>query len=95
MVNGGTLTVPQAVALASGTTPIASTGRAIVVRIHGDKPEQINVALKNENKGEEAAFVLHDGDMLYILTSGIKAAFVNSSVILSSAASAGIYAATK
>jgi polysaccharide export outer membrane protein len=95
MVNGEHLTVPRALALASGTTIVASVDKAIVVRMSDGQPQQIVVAMQKEEQGEEEPFVLQDGDMLYVKTSGYKSFFINSSNIISSAASAGIYAATK
>jgi polysaccharide export outer membrane protein len=93
MVNGGNLTVAQAVALAYGTSPIGSTSTVTVIRKHGDTVEQVRVPLTKEEKGEQAQLPLQDGDMVYVPTSKLKAALINSSTVLSSAASATIYAA--
>jgi polysaccharide export outer membrane protein len=95
MVNGTSLTVPQAVALASGTLPVAVTSHAVVVRKGPNGPQQIQVALRAQDKGEQSAFVLQSGDMLYVPTSTIKSVLYNSSAILSSAASAAIYTADR
>ena len=91
MVNGGNLTVAQAVALAYGTSPIGSTSNVAIIRKHGDSTEQVRVSLTREQKGEQAQFPLQDGDMVYVPTSKLKEALINSSTVLSSAASASIY----
>lgn len=91
MVNGGTLTLPQAIALASGTTVVAAASTAVVVRKNGQNIVQLQVALKKESQGQEEPFWLQEGDMVYIPTSKIKAALVNSSTVLSAAASASVY----
>lgn len=91
MVNGGALTLTQAVALAFGPTPVASTGTAFVVRSENGTLSQIPVALKDSERGRTNPFSLQDGDMVYVPTSKLKSALINSSTILSSAASAAIY----
>ena len=94
MVNGGKMTLPQAVSLAAGASPIAATKTAVIVRKGaGDSITRQEAPLKGDERGEVPPFQLQDGDMVYIPTSKIKAALINSSTILSSAASAAIYTA--
>jgi polysaccharide biosynthesis/export protein len=92
MVNAGRLTLPQAVAAAYGTTPVASPGRTIILRRQGDnKLVRLQLDLNKQQRGESTPFPLQDGDMVYVPTSKVKSALINSSSVLSSAASAAIY----
>ncbi len=90
MVNGGKLTVPQAIALALGTTQVASNKEAVIVQMRDGNIVKTAVPLKDQQTGNAALTYLADGDMLYIPTSKIKAALVNSQNVISAAASAGI-----
>jgi polysaccharide export outer membrane protein len=90
MVNGGKLTVPQAIALAQGTTIVASNKEVLIVRKRDGQITRLVTSLKEQETGRLAVVALTDGDMLYVPTSKIKAALVNSSAVISSAASAGI-----
>jgi polysaccharide export outer membrane protein len=93
MVNGGNLTVPEAISLASGTTLVASTKTALVVSRRDGTIRRSEVPLDAEQRGKEPPTPLQDGDILYVITSKLKATLINTSSVLSSAASAGIYAA--
>jgi polysaccharide export outer membrane protein len=93
MVNGGELTVTQAISLASGTTPVAATSGTIIVRKQGNALVQLHPELSKAQRGELVPMALLDGDMVYVPNSKLKSALINSSTVLSSAASAGIYAA--
>jgi polysaccharide biosynthesis/export protein len=93
MVNGGELTLTQAMSLASGTTPVAAVSGTIIVRKQGDTVVQLHPQLNKAQRGQMPAMALQDGDMVYVPDSKIKSALINSSTVLSSAASAGIYAA--
>ena len=92
MLNGGSLTVPQAIALAQGTTLVASNKEAIIVRKSNGHISKLITPLKQQQIGDRPVVALADGDMLYIPTSKVKAVLVNSQSVLSSAASAGIVA---
>ena len=92
MLNGGKLSVPQAIALALGTTSVASSKEAVIVRKSNGQISQLTVPLKKQQTGQAPSVALSDGDMLYIPTSKLKAALVNSQNVISSAASAGIVA---
>lgn len=91
MVDGGSLSVVQAVSLASGTTLQASTKWAIVVRRKGDGFVQFKVPLNKMETGEATPVQLEWNDALYIPVSTWKAILVNGSNVISSAASATIY----
>jgi polysaccharide biosynthesis/export protein len=92
MVNAGKLTLTQAIATAYGTTPVASPNRTIIIRRQGDKLVRMQLDLNKEQRGEAAPLPLQDGDVVYVPTSKVKSALINSSAVLSSAASAAIYA---
>ena len=94
MVNSGSLSVPEAIAVANGETVIASTRTAIVVRRDKGAVSRFEVQLNDEQKGLRPPTQLRDGDILYVLTSKLKATLVNTSSIIASAASAGIIAAS-
>jgi polysaccharide export outer membrane protein len=93
MVSGGTLTIPQAIALALGTNQVASVKDAVVVHKTGDTVTRYIVPLKTQQDGKSEITQLADGDMLYVPTSRVKAILVNTQSVLASAASSGIYAA--
>ncbi len=92
MVNGGKLSVPEAVSLANGTTLLASTRTAVVVRRQNDAVDRMEVPLDDEQKGRKAATALVDGDIVYVATSRLKSTFINTSGLISSASGAAIYA---
>ena len=92
MVNGGKLSVPEAISLANGTTLLASTRTAVVVRRQNDAVDRMEVPLDDEQKGRKAATALVDGDIVYVANSRLKSAFVNTSGLITSASGAAIYA---
>jgi polysaccharide biosynthesis/export protein len=92
MVNAGKLSLPQAIAAANGTTPVASLNRTIIIRRQGDKLVRLQLDLNKEQRGDASPLPLQDGDMVFVPTSKVKSALINSSAVLSSAASAAIYA---
>jgi polysaccharide export outer membrane protein len=91
MVNGGLMNLTQAIAFASGTTAVAATSKTIIVRRSGSDLIQLKPQLDKVQRGLLAAVPLQDGDMVYVPTSKIKSALIDSSAVLSAAASAGIY----
>jgi polysaccharide export outer membrane protein len=93
MQENGTLNVLQAISLASGTSIAASTGTIYLLRKNGDGTE-INIALpyKKISRGKRADVQLHATDVLFVPTSTMKSIMTNSQAVLSSAASAAIYA---
>jgi polysaccharide biosynthesis/export protein len=95
MVNGGTLNLPQAVALAMGVSPVGSSKSVIVVRKQDGQISQYHFRLDEMQRGKAETFALTDGDMVYVPTSKVKSALINSSSVLSAAASASIVSTMK
>jgi polysaccharide export outer membrane protein len=95
MVNGGTLDLPQAVALAMGISPVGSSKSVIVVRKQDGQIGEYRLQLDEMQRGKAETFALLDGDMVYIPSSKIKSVLINSSSVLNAAASASIFSAMK
>jgi polysaccharide export outer membrane protein len=94
MQEDGELTLLQAVSLAWGTTAVASTGKVYLLRRNEDGTRvQISLPYKEIVHGKRGDVSLRASDILYVPTSGIKAAVVDSQAILSSAATSAIYRA--
>lgn len=94
MQENGSLSVLQAIALANGTSPAASTKKIYLLRKNPDGTSvDIALSYKGITKGKYSDFQLHATDVLFVPTNAVKAAFVNSQSVLSAAASASIYAA--
>ena len=90
MVNGGTLDLPQAVALAMGVSNVGSSKSVVVVRKRDGQIGEFHLRLDEMQRGKAETFALTDGDMVYVPTSKVKSALINSSSVLSAAASATI-----
>jgi polysaccharide biosynthesis/export protein len=90
MVNGGTLSLPQAVALAMGISPVGSSKSVIVVRKQDGQIHEYRLRLDEMQRGKVETFALTDGDMVYVPSSKVKSALINSSAVMSAAASAAI-----
>lgn len=73
----GGMTVLQAVALAEGTTPVASLGKAVVVRQSSNDAERQEIAVKLDDvmEGKATDIVLQANDILFIPESGFKKGF--------------------
>jgi polysaccharide export outer membrane protein len=93
MVNGGSLSVIQAVSLAGGITLQASAKWAVIVRRQGDGYVQFKVPLSAMETGGAAPVQLLANDALYVPVSTWKAVLISSSNVLSAATSAAIYRA--
>ena len=91
MVNGGTLNVSQAVSLAGGTSNLAKTKWAVVVRTQGSEFSQFKVPLQSMETGSTPPVSLQLNDILYIPTSSWKSVLINGSNILGAVSSASIY----
>jgi polysaccharide export outer membrane protein len=91
MVNGGKLSIVQAISLAGGTTLQASTRSAVIVRPQGAGFVKFEVPLGKIQKGNAVAPQLELNDVLYVSTSALKTAFISGSGLLSTVASATIY----
>lgn len=74
---GGGMTVLQAVALAEGATPVASLGKAVVVRQSSNDSERQEIAVKLDDvmEGKATDVVLQANDILFIPESGFKKGF--------------------
>ena len=95
MVNGGTLDLPQAVALAMGVSPIGSSKSVVVVRRRDSRIDEYHLRLDEMQRGSIETFALTDGDMVYIPDNKVKSMLINSSEVLSAAASASIVSVMK
>lgn len=95
MVNGGTLDLPQAVALAMGISPVGSSKSVVVVRKREGQVGEYRLRLDEMQRGKAETFALTDGDMVYVPASKVKSALINSSSVLSAAASATIVSTVK
>jgi polysaccharide export outer membrane protein len=93
MVNGGNLSVIEALALAGGETLQASTRWAVVVRKQGNSVTQFKVPLSRMETGHSPPTQLEFNDVLYIPVSTWKAVLINGSNVLSAATSAAIFRA--
>lgn len=73
----GGMTVLQAVALAEGATPVASLGKAVVVRQSSNDSERQEIAVKLDDvmEGKATDVVLQANDILFIPESGFKKGF--------------------
>jgi len=93
MQEEGTLNLLQAISLADGTAPTASMGTIHLLRRNADGSE-VDIALpyKQITRGKSPDIQLQATDVLFVPSSAVKAVFVNSQAVLSSAASSAIYA---
>lgn len=95
MQEDGSLSMLEAMSLANGTAPIAKTKTVYLLRHNPDGTGTIEeLSYKGMAQGKYADIKLQSRDVIYVPTSAVKAALINSQTILSSAASASIYAAT-
>lgn len=93
MQEDGTLTVLEAISIANGTTLPASVGTIYLLRRNTDGTAiKIELPLNKMQRGKNADMQLQATDVLYVPTSKIKSALINSQGILAAATSASIYA---
>jgi polysaccharide export outer membrane protein len=91
MVNGGSLNVLQAIALANGTT-LTSADRSIrIIRSQGAEFVEIDIPYKQIARGNTPPTSLQAGDIVYVPNSAMKSALINGSSLIGTAASATIY----
>lgn len=83
------MTVLQAVAMAEGTTSVASLGKTIIVRQSSNDAErkEIPVDLKQVMRGKEKDEILEANDILFVPESGLKASLQKMGQIGTQAAS--------
>ena len=93
MQENGTLSVLQAISMANGTTLAASVGTVYVLRRNPDGTEiDISVPYNKMAHGKKPDVLLRPTDIVYVPTSKIKSILTYSQGLISSAATAGIYA---
>jgi len=92
MQEEGTLSVLQAISLASGTTILASTGTIHLLRRNADG-SMADVALpyKQISRGKSADVQLHATDVLYVPTNAIKLLYSDVQSLVNAAGTASIY----
>jgi len=92
MQENGELNVAEAVALALGTTPQASTGKTRIIRKGPDGTLlEISTLYNKVTKGEAVPALLQPEDIVFVPPSGWKEALSLTQTELSAAASATIY----
>jgi polysaccharide export outer membrane protein len=93
MINGGTLDVMQALALAQGTNPAAAVGSIRIVRKNRDGTvAEIAVPYKQIAEGKSKAAILDHDDVVYVPVSKFKSAMLAGTGVLAATAGASIYA---
>ena len=88
----GGVTVLQLVAVAGGTTHIASAGKTRLLRKTDTGFQEQQIDLKKLLRGRIHDVAVRDEDILYVPTSGVKSA-LNASALVAVAASTAIYRA--
>ncbi len=91
MINGGSINVAQAVALAQGTSALASTGSMRIIRQSAGTLLEMAVQYPKITRGEMLPAMLEENDIVYVPVSKLKSILTSGSTIMSSAASAVIY----
>jgi polysaccharide export outer membrane protein len=83
------MTVMQAIAMAEGTTSVASLGKTIIVRQSSSDTErkEIPVDLKQVMRGKQKDEILEANDILFVPESGLKASLAKMGQIGTQAAS--------
>lgn len=95
MQEDGKLNVAEALALSGGTQLTANTNGLRVIRRKPDGTVlDFSLSYNGIANGKQVPMALEPEDIVYVPMSKIKAALTDTTAILSSAASAGIYAAT-
>jgi polysaccharide export outer membrane protein len=87
--NGG-VTVLQVVAVAGGTTRLASAGKTRLLHRTDNGFQEQQIDVKKLLRGKIQDIALRDQDILFVPTNGIKSA-LNASMLVGVAASAAIY----
>lgn len=92
MQEAGDLNIAQALALAFGTAPQASIdGIRVIRRLPDGSLSQIPAKYNKFRKGEASPLALEAEDVVFVPSSKLKSAFIETKTVLSSAASATIY----
>jgi polysaccharide biosynthesis/export protein len=90
MNSTGGITVLQVVAVAGGTTHVASAGKTRLLHRTENGFQEQQIDLKNLLRGKVQDVAVRDGDILFVPTSGIKSA-MNTSALVATGATAAIY----
>jgi polysaccharide export outer membrane protein len=94
MQEEGNLNIAQAMALAFGTSPEASTGKIRILRKAADgQVQQIPADYDSFKKGKALPIQLQAEDIVYVPSSAVKSTFINAKTELSAAAASAIYVA--
>jgi len=91
MINGGGINVAQAIALAQGTSALASTSSMRIIRQKEGTLVDMEVPYPKITRGETLPTMLEENDIVYVPVSKLKSILTSGSTIMSSAASAVIY----
>ena len=86
----GGITVLQIVAAAGGPTHVASAGKTRLLRRTESGFQEQGVNLKKLLRGKTGDVAVHDQDIVFIPTSGVKSA-LNASALVATAGTAAIY----
>lgn len=89
--NNDRLTVLQAVALAQGTTRVASLNHAKLIRKTGGTREELPIPLKKILSNKAPDQLLADGDILFVPSGAAQNALRDVESVLPAAASAMVY----
>jgi polysaccharide export outer membrane protein len=94
MQEEGTLNILQAISLANGTTPVASTKNIYLLRNNPDGTSTfMTLSYKGITQGKHSDMQLHATDVLFVPTNRIKESLITSQGIIASVASTAIYVA--
>jgi polysaccharide export outer membrane protein len=88
--SSGGVTVLQVVAVAGGTTRLASAGKTRLLHRTDNGFQEQQIDVKKLLRGKIQDIALRDQDILFVPTNGIKSA-LNASMLVGIAASAAIY----
>lgn len=92
MINGGSLNVAQALALAQGTIPQAAVGSIRIVRQNADGTiSEIHVPYKKIASGKAKPAMLMNEDVVYVPSSKIKSVLLSGTGILAATAGAATF----
>lgn len=92
MQEEGTLNVLQAIALAYGTTALASTHTIYIMHQNADgSVKYTGVPYKKMTRGQSTDVQLHATDVLFVPTNTIKAIYSNTQQLVNAAATSAIY----
>jgi polysaccharide export outer membrane protein len=92
MQEAGNLNIAQALALALGTAPEAAIdGIRVIRKLPDGSLSEIPARYNKFRKGEVSPLELQPEDVVYVPSSKVKSAFIQTKAVLNSAASATVY----